>query len=267
MQSQLLYFVPLCVATRLGCIKELIFPLPPIAEQRRIADILDRADAVRRKRQAAIALTEELLRSAFLEMFSEYLNSRHTLAFTDVSEVLVDCRNKTAPYVDEGIPLIRTTNFRDYRLDLSDLKYVTAATNAIWSSRYQTAPNDIVYAREAPFGMAAIVPEGFFPCLGQRIMVSHPNRNLVLPEYLLFALNSPFVYKQALEVAVGSTVKHLRVADVNQLRIPVPPMSLQEKFVTLRNQAEYSRFRQANQGKEGMEFFNALLQRAFQGKL
>jgi type I restriction enzyme, S subunit len=46
-------------------------PLPSIAEQRRIAAILDRADAVRRKRQEAIALTEELLRSAFLEMFGD----------------------------------------------------------------------------------------------------------------------------------------------------------------------------------------------------
>ncbi len=50
-------------------IKEYGIPLPPLEEQRRIAGILDRADAVRRKRQEAIALTEELLRSAFLEMF------------------------------------------------------------------------------------------------------------------------------------------------------------------------------------------------------
>lgn len=46
-------------------------PLPSLEEQRRIAAILDKADAVRRKRQQAIALTEELLRSAFLEMFGD----------------------------------------------------------------------------------------------------------------------------------------------------------------------------------------------------
>lgn len=46
-------------------------PIPPLAEQRRIADILDKADAIRRKRKEAIALTEELLRSAFLEMFGD----------------------------------------------------------------------------------------------------------------------------------------------------------------------------------------------------
>jgi type I restriction enzyme S subunit len=46
-------------------------PMPAPAEQRRIADILDKADAIRRKRKEAIALTEELLRSTFLEMFGD----------------------------------------------------------------------------------------------------------------------------------------------------------------------------------------------------
>ena len=45
--------------------------LPPLTEQRRIADILDKADAIRRKREDAIALTDDLLRSAFLEMFGD----------------------------------------------------------------------------------------------------------------------------------------------------------------------------------------------------
>jgi type I restriction enzyme, S subunit len=46
-------------------------PVPPLPDQRRIADILDKADAIRRKRKDAIALTEELLRSAFLDMFGD----------------------------------------------------------------------------------------------------------------------------------------------------------------------------------------------------
>lgn len=52
-------------------LREAPIPRPPMAEQRRIADILDKADAIRRKRKEAIALTEELLRSAFLEMFGD----------------------------------------------------------------------------------------------------------------------------------------------------------------------------------------------------
>ncbi len=56
---------------QLGELKKFPIPLPPLEEQRRIAAILDKADAVRQKRQQAIALTEELLHSAFLEMFGD----------------------------------------------------------------------------------------------------------------------------------------------------------------------------------------------------
>ncbi|WP_008308256.1 restriction endonuclease subunit S [Leptolyngbya sp. PCC 6406] len=52
-------------------LKKMIIPLPPIAEQRRIAAILDKADAIRRKRKQAIQYTEELLRAAFLDMFGD----------------------------------------------------------------------------------------------------------------------------------------------------------------------------------------------------
>ena len=52
-------------------LESLKIPLPPIAEQKRIAAILDKADAVRRKRREAIRLTEELLRSVFLDMFGD----------------------------------------------------------------------------------------------------------------------------------------------------------------------------------------------------
>jgi len=52
-------------------LKRTFFPIPPIGEQRRIAAILDQADAIRRKRQEAIRLTEELLRATFLDMFGD----------------------------------------------------------------------------------------------------------------------------------------------------------------------------------------------------
>ena len=51
-----------------AAIRDIPVPLPPLPEQRRIAAILDQADAVRRARREAIGLTEELLRSVFLEM-------------------------------------------------------------------------------------------------------------------------------------------------------------------------------------------------------
>ena len=242
-------------------------PLPPLPEQRRIAAILDKADAIRRRRRQAIHLTEDLARATFLHMFARYLGAGEFMGFREVSEVLVDCRNKTAPYANSGRPLIRTTNFRNNRLDLSDLKYVSEETNEIWSSRHQPSPGDIVYCREAPFGMAAAVPDGFFPCLGQRIMVSRPNKNVVSPQFLLHALNSSFVLRQAERVAVGATVKHLRVKDVEELQIPIPPMSEQQRFAELVTNTEANYQRNVAAQNLGLGLSNSLVQRAFCGEL
>ena len=246
---------------------EIEIPIPPFDEQSRIVEIFKKVDRVRRKRQEAIRLTEELGRSLFLHMFSKYFETKYLQTFEDVSEVLIDCRNKTAPYADEGIPLIRTTNFKNYRLDLSELKYITQQTNQIWSSRHQTAPGDIVYCREAPYGMAATVPSEFYPCLGQRIMVSRPNQSKVSTEFLLFALNSSFVYRQALKVAIGSTVKHLRVVDVKGLNIPVAPLNEQKQFQQILYRCEQSWSNQILQKSDSENLFNSLLQRAFRGEL
>ena len=78
--------------------------------------------------------------------------------------------------------------------------------------------------------MVVTIPSEFYPCLGQRIMVSRPNQSKALTEFLLFALNSSFVYRQALRVAIGSTVEHLRVIDVKGLNIPVAPLNEQNNF-------------------------------------
>jgi type I restriction enzyme S subunit len=73
--------------------------LPPIAEQRRIADILDKADAIRRKRKEAIALTEDLLRSAFLDMFGDILARCSKWPFRPLREFLSAASGKSSKSV------------------------------------------------------------------------------------------------------------------------------------------------------------------------
>ncbi|MBD1848410.1 restriction endonuclease subunit S [Cyanobacteria bacterium FACHB-63] len=100
----------------LGCIRELLIPFPPIDEQRRIAAILDRADAVRRKRQEAIVLTEELLRSAFLEIFGDPIKNPKGWETQQLKSLVDSSRGisygivQRGPEVPGGIPVIRISN-------------------------------------------------------------------------------------------------------------------------------------------------------------
>lgn len=148
-----------------------------------------------------------------------------------ICDLVIDCPHKTAPYVDKGMHLVRTTDVRNGRINLSATKKVTKATYDQWVSRATPKPGDIIFTREAPMGEAGIIPEDSWVCLGQRTMLLSFYDQYLLPEYLLYSLYEPKFKERMLKVAVGMTVKHLRAADVEELAIPVAPLDEQEEIV------------------------------------
>lgn len=154
----------------------------------------------------------------------------------DLAMLMVDCHNKTAPYVESGIPIIRTSNIRNREFRMNDLRFIDKATYDFWSRRCPPAPQDIIFTREAPMGEAAIIPDGKTFCLGQRTMLIRPMHEFVDNHYLLIALTEPSLLIRALPAAVGATVKHLRVGDVENLEIALPPLAEQRRIVAKVNE-------------------------------
>jgi len=150
-----------------------------------------------------------------------------------ISQAVVDCHNKTAPYVSEGIHLIRTTDIRNGRMDLSRTKKISEETYAYWARRMPPKGGDIFFTREAPMGEAAIVPEGERVCLGQRSMLIRLFPELVNNRFLLYVIQSPSFQNRMIEAAIGMTVKHLRVGGVEDLVVPVPPKMEQDRIVAV----------------------------------
>lgn len=153
-----------------------------------------------------------------------------------ICETIVDCHNKTAPYTTRGIPLIRTSNIRGGALVLEQLRYVTDETYLFWSRRCPPEPGDILFTREAPMGEAAIVPAGMKVCLGQRTMLLRVYPDLIERQYVLLALQDPAFQTRMQASAIGMTVKHLRVGDVESLLIPLPPLDEQREIVRVTHQ-------------------------------
>ena len=150
---------------------------------------------------------------------------------SDAALLVVDCHNKTAPYSEDGIPIVRTSNLRNGQFIWTGMKYVSEETYERWSRRCPPSPGDIIFTREAPMGEAAIIPEGATFCLGQRTMLVRPAPDFVSAEYLLIALMEPGLLRRASADAVGSTVKHLRVGQVEGLPIMIPPRKEQDRVV------------------------------------
>lgn len=150
-----------------------------------------------------------------------------------ISQSIVDCHNKTAPYVNEGIHLVRTTDIRDGKMDLTKTRKISEDTYAYWARRMPPRSGDIFFTREAPMGEAAIVPDGERVCLGQRTMLIRLFEELFSNRYLLYVIRSPSFQARMTEAAIGMTVKHLRVGGVEDLVVPVPPRDEQDQIVRI----------------------------------
>lgn len=147
------------------------------------------------------------------------------------SLLVVDCHNKTALYVSEGIRLLRTTNIRNGQLNFADPKFVTEVTYEKWSARCKPEPGDILITREAPMGEVCIIPSGMNICMGQRMMLVRLCPDTMNRNFLLYSLMEPGLMDRVQDKPIGATVKHLRVGGVETLLVPIPPLAEQHRIV------------------------------------
>ncbi len=192
-------------------------------------------------------------------------------SFMGAMEKVVDCHNKTAPYIDQGIPLIRTPDIRNGKISLEGAKYISEETYEYWSRRCPPEPGDIIFTREAPMGEAGIISEGVKLCMGQRMMLLRPLPEFVNPKYLLLNILSLDFQQRMNDQAIGTGVKHLRVADVESLTFPLAPFQEQTEIVRRVEQLFAHADKVEQQVQQAQERVNKLTQsilaKAFRGEL
>lgn len=149
------------------------------------------------------------------------------------SKVIIDCDHKTPSYSATGIHLIRTTNIRSGDMHLHSTKKVSQESYLARSKRLTPESGDIFFTREAPMGEVAIVPNGATVCLGQRLMLIRLWGDLFSNRFLIYVIQSPVFQRRLQMSAVGMTVKHINVGDVENLMIPVPPRDEQDRIVAI----------------------------------
>lgn len=151
----------------------------------------------------------------------------------DLCELIVDCKNRTPPVTknaEEAVGhAIGTPDILNGRIVLDDDKRVNQETYDTWTQRAVPRLGDVVLTREAPVGRVGLVESNMKVCLGQRTMLLRADRNRVDPRYLAYLLMGPQVQNALHSRASGSTVSHLRLAQVRELPLPeVPPLHEQQ---------------------------------------
>lgn len=247
---------------------QMLVPVPPIEEQRRIADVLDRAEAIVAKRRESLRRLDELAKSLFLDMFGALD------AVTDFGSVILNgpTNGLYRPSSDygSGSPILRIDGFDSEGLKVNEWKRVRVSRTDL--ERYSLAIGDIVINRVnalSHLGKSALIERLDEPAVFESNMMRiRLDSSRVLPRYVIAWLQTSSVKQQVLAKAKKAINQaSINQSDVRALEMPSAPLRLQEEFVYrvehVLVQREIVRLGVATT----LELFLALQQRAFSGRL
>ncbi len=252
-------------------IEEWKIPLPPLKEQKRIAAILDKADALRRKRQQAIDLTDQLLRSVFLDMFGDPVTNPKGWTIGKIGDLLSHVNYGTSAKAGETgeYPILRMNNITyDGNWNLNSLKYIDMHEKD--RKKYTAEKGDILFNRtnsKELVGKTAVFEENT-PFIFAGYLVRGKVNNLANPYYISAYMNSVYgktILQHMCKSIVG--MANINAKEFQSIKIPIPPIEEQDKYSRLLEQAKKNISHYEKCMLDCDLLFNSLTQQAFRGEL
>ena len=249
-------------------VKQVEVPLPPLAEQRRIVEILDRADDLRRLRAEADARANRILPSLFVRMFGDpATNSMHwpIKRIGEVCDIVSGATPKTErpEFWGGGIPWVTPKDLSEHDGWSLDRTARTLTGEGLASCSAAVIPEgSVLLSSRAPIGLVAVAGMPMCTNQGFKNLVCGPD---VDPWYLFGWCRIRTTYLQSL--GRGATFKEVSKRIVESIELPLPPMQRQRRFRSrLMNLTSIHRAR-IQSARRIANLFRVLLGRAFSGSL
>lgn len=250
------------------------FAAPALAEQRRIADILDKADAIRRKRKQAIALTEDLLRSAFLDMFGDPRTNPKGWSVKPFAELVAETQlGLVRAAAEQGngraYPYVRMNAIRSNgHLDLSNLARVDATTSEVASLHLRLG--DFLFntrnSRELVGKAAVFYGDGTYLFNNNIMRVRF--RSGIEPDFINAYWQTSSAQRELEARKAGTTsVFAIYYKSLATLPVLVPPASVQARYAQLCAAARRALQSHERHIFEAEHLFESLVSRAFAGRI
>lgn len=244
-------------------------PLPTLVEQRRITEVLDRAETLRVKRRAALAQLDTLAHAVFLNLFSNPLENRRGWPSVELQEIAVVERGKFTPrprndqtYYGGRFPFIQTGDISNSQGRLNSWSQ-TLNEKGVSVSRSFPAGTVVIAIVGATIGMSAILDiEVYCP---DSVVGIQARETKTVPEYIEMLLRywRPIFLARAPETARAN----INLETLRPLKIPLPPLSMQREFA--RRMLRIEKLKKAHRASlvEMDTLFAVLQHRAFRGEL
>jgi type I restriction enzyme, S subunit len=247
-------------------------PLPPLAEQKRIAAILDAADALRAKRRESIEQLDLLIQSIFLEMFGDPVTNPKGWEIAKLDSLcsgISDIDHKMPKAVDSGIPFISAKDLvDDGSISFKNVKQISKDDFNRLAKKGKPEKGDIVYSRiGAKLGKARLVEVDFDFLASYSCCTIKPTNELVDRRFLCYLLDSPYILRQARSDIRAIAVPDLGLGKIKAFKIITPPLGLQTRFASIVESIEKQKTQLKAHLAELDTLFASLQSRAFSGKL
>lgn len=256
-------------------LKKIEVPLPPLPGQRRIAAILDKADALRAKRREAIAKLDQLLQSVFLEMFGDpATNPKRWPAVTvaEIAEVQGGLQfSASRKAIPNSVPYLRVANVQRGFLDLTEIKEMGATIAEVQRIRLKAGDILVVEGHGNPdeIGRCAIWDGSISECIHQNHLIRvRANPEIVTPSFLESYLNSD-VGSRWLKGSARTTsgLNTISVKKVRETQVLLPPLALQQRWDAFVLSVAARRSVALLAAFKNTSLFEALQAQAFSGNL
>lgn len=249
--------------------------LPPLPEQRRIAEVLDRAEALRDKRHVALARLDSLTQSFFLDLFGDPSTNPKgwpckplgSLA-SKFSDGPFGSNLKTEHYTETGVRVVRLQNIGVGEF-LDDDKAYISECHFTTLKKHECRPGDVLIGTLGdPNLRACIQPEWLPVALNKADCVQcRPDERVANTAYICALLNQRSTERMAHDLMYGQTRVRISMGRLRGLEVPIPPIDLQHEFARQVGAVEKLKVAQRTSLAELDALFASLQSRAFKGEL
>ena len=150
------------------------------------------------------------------------------VSLRDAGVSLLDCEHRTPPAAPDGFPYIAIPQMKDGRLDLREVRRISAEHLDEWTRKAKPATYDVVLSRRCNPGETSVVPSGLECALGQNLVLLRADGKRVFPPFLRWWVRGPAWWEQVGRfLNVGAVFDSLKCADVPNFSLPLPSLAEQ----------------------------------------
>ncbi len=253
-----------------AAMRRMLIPLPPLPVQQQIADVLDCASVLIEKRKAQIEKLDLLIKSQFMEMFGEPVTNPKGWEVYRLSEItssrlgkMLDAKQQTG---ENQFPYLANFNVQWFQFDFSELRKMDF--DRADQEEFELKRGDLLICEGGEIGRCAIWNDNIECCFFQKALHRvRCNSKIILPIYLSRWFYFRSKYNKFSDIVGQATIAHLPGIKLKELKVMVPPLSLQNEFAEFVQQVESQKLLLQQSLAKLEQNYKSLMQKCFRGEI